>query len=253
MPDNRQRRLVQILGERGFCTPDELAQDVDVSSVTIRRDLAVLEEQGLVKRVHGGATLPDTSPLAKPLWWRIGERQEQKERIGQAVVSMLSAGQTVMLDAGSTCAAVARALPRALTLRVITHSLVNIDILTEKNAVELIAAGGTYSRELGAFVGPAAETQLAQYHADVSVLAAAHLNVDQGLVNNHTAEWTIKRTIHSHAARCILAVDSSKFGVRGLQSTVPIDELRCEIVTDSALDPAQRELFKQRGLKVIVV
>jgi len=191
--------------------------------------------------------------IAKPMSWREHERRDQKARIAAHVVSLFKRGQTVMLDAGSTCLAVAEAIPSRFAIRVITHSLPNMTALASKNAVELVGAPGTYDRELAAFVGPYAEAFLAQHHADISVLAAAHVNVDQGLVNNHTAEWTIKRTIHSHAGRCVLAIDSSKFGVPGLQSTIPMHELRCEIVTDSGLSDEQRRLFEERGVKVTVV
>jgi DeoR/GlpR family transcriptional regulator of sugar metabolism len=249
----RQRTILDTLGSCGFCSVEYLAQLIGISSVTIRRDLATLEAQGLIKRVHGGATLPESMALAKPMSWREHERREQKQRIAAHVVSLFKRGQTVMLDAGSTCLCVAEAIPSTLAIRVITHALPNMTALAGKSAVELVGISGSYDRDLAAFVGPSAEASLAQYHADISVLAAAHVNVDQGLVNNHTAEWTIKRTIHSHAERCVLAIDSSKFGVRGLQSTIPMDELRCEIVTDAGLSDDQRRLFGERGVKVTVV
>ena len=116
----------------------------------------------------------------------------------------------------------------------------------------MICIGGQYNRELGAFVGPQAERALSTFYADISFLAAAHVNIEQGLVNDHLHETTIKRTIHDHAGKCYLLADSTKFGVRGLQSTLTMDEFRGSIITDHGLPEDQATAFRDRGAHVLI-
>jgi len=253
MTSSRQQQIVGQLTSRGFCTVDELAKVVDISSVTMRRDLAALEADGVVVRVHGGAKLADSVALGIPYAWRRHQNEEQKRRVAEYAATLVKPGQTVFIDAGTTCALLSEALPETTRLRVVTHSVENALVLRQRQSIELICAGGRYERELGSSVGEITEQTLALFHADISFLAAAHINVDQGLVNNHLGERAIKRIIHNQCDTCYLLADSSKFGVHGVQSTLSFDEFRGAIVTDSGLGLDQQALFAGRGIRITLV
>jgi DeoR/GlpR family transcriptional regulator of sugar metabolism len=253
MSGNRHHQIIGYLTDKGFASVDELAQQVGISSVTIRRDLASLEADGVVKRVHGGATLADSVAFGIPYSWRRHQNADAKRAIAAHASSLVTQGQTVFLDAGTTCALLSELLPATIRARIITHSIENVLQLRAKPALEIIAAGGRYERELGSCIGDATEQTLGQFHADISFLAAAHVNAEQGLVNNHLGERAIKRIIHAQCNKCYLLVDSSKFGVHGVQSTVGIEEFRGEIITDSGLSDEQRKLFEARGVKLTIV
>ncbi len=253
MGGTRQQRIVGYLTNRGFASVDELAQHVGVSSVTVRRDLAALETEGVVARVHGGAKLADAVAFGIPYAWRRHQNTGAKQVIAAYAAGLVTQGQTVFLDAGTTCALLADRLPANRRLRVVTHSVENVVLLRAKPSIDIVFVGGQYERELGCCIGDAAEQVFRQFRADVSFLAAAHVNAEQGLVNNHLGERVIKRIIHDHCERCVLLVDSSKFGVHGVQTTVGIDEFRGEVLTDRGADAAQLEQFRSRGVTVTVV
>lgn len=248
MSAERRNRIYLYIGEKGFASAEELADTLDISAVTVRRDFQRLAKDGLIERVHGGARLLESSTFDTPYSFRHTQAVQAKQLIAEQAVTHLKSGQTLLLDAGTTCAAAAAAIPDHLHLRVVTHSLEALPVLAEKRFVEIISTGGQHNRDLGSFVGPLTEEILSRFHADVSFLAAAHLNVEQGLVNNHLAESTTKRRIHDQAVRCFLLVDHTKFGVPGFQTTLPLEEFRGTVITDAGLDARQRAQFEQRGV-----
>ncbi|MBD3240054.1 MAG: DeoR family transcriptional regulator [Chitinivibrionales bacterium] len=252
MSDERRNRIFRYISEKGFATADELSERLGASAVTIRRDFQRLEDARLIERVHGGARLTESATFDTPYSWRRSQQVEAKRAIGEYAVTLLRSGQALLLDAGSTCVAAAAAIPDDLHIRVVTHSVEALHVLHDKPNVEVVAIGGQLNRDLGSCVGPITEELLGRFHADVSFLGAAHVNAEQGLVNDHLAESTIKRLIHQNATACYLLVDHTKLGARGFQTTVPMRDFQGTIVTDSGVDTAQEQRLRERGVRVVV-
>lgn len=253
MSIERHKEIFEYISRNGFASADELAEHFNISAVTIRRDFIKMEKEQLIKKVHGGASLAASAVFSAPLQFRMRQNAERKKAIAEYAVSLIKRGETILLDAGSTCYYLAEVLPEHMNLRVITHSCENVAVLKTKQGIEVICSGGELDRSICAYVGPMTERFLREFYADKSFLAAAYINIEQGCVNNKITETTIKRLIYEHAKEQFLLVDSSKFGVRGFHCSIGIDEFKGTIITDKGLSKEQKTLFSQKGIALITV
>lgn len=249
----RHKEIFEYISRNGFATPDELAGCFNISAVTIRRDLINMEREQLIKKVHGGATLATSAVFSVPFQLRVRQNAESKKAIAKYAVSLIKRGETIFLDAGSTCYYLAEILPEHMNLRVITHSCENVSVLKAKQGIEVICSGGELDRSICAYVGPITERFLREFYADKSFLAAAYINIEQGCINNKITETTIKRLIYEQAKERFLLVDSSKFGVHGFHCSIGIDEFKGTIITDKGLSKEQKTLFSKKGISLITV
>lgn len=250
----RHREIFEYVSRKGFATADELAETLGISAVTIRRDFAKLDAEQLIRRVHGGVAARGAAVFTTPHAWRVHQNSEKKKRIGEYAASLVKNGDTLFLDAGSTCHYLATALPEGIQLRVITHCHELVAVLKEKRNIEVICAGGELVRSIGAYTGAITERTLRDFHADKSFLAASYLNIDQGCVNNQISEMPIKRIFYEQADERWVMADSSKFGVHGFHSSLGIDEFDAisAIITDNELPDEQAALFRDRGISLIL-
>lgn len=245
----RRSLLVEYLRRTGFATVDELAARSGASAITIRRDLTTLEEEGLVRRTHGGA-VPQAEGLgAVHIHVRLGEFPDRKRAIARFAAGLIEPNASLFLDAGSTCAALAEALPENRNLTVITHSVTVVNVLKRRAGVRLIALGGEFDAALDACLGPVTEMNLARFTIDQAFLGASGIDPRQGCVNNSVSETTIKQTVNRQVHRSVILADSSKFGAHGLYKTIPIEEVR-RLVSDDCATPAQIQALQAAGVQV---
>ena len=205
----RQRRIAQMLREQGRVEVLELARLLQVSEHTVRRDLVSLQDQGLLQRTHGGAVTLDTQRLG--LGDRAAVLPEAKAAVGRAAAALVEPGQTVVLDAGSTPLAMARALAvRPLT--VITSSLDVAAIFAGDPQVQIALTGGTWQRDNRALWGPAAIAMLANCRADWAVPGACAIDARLGVSAPDEADAALKRAMVACARRTLILGDHSKLG-----------------------------------------
>ena len=164
----RQRHVLDILSEQGQASITELAEKLQVSADTIRRDLTDLENQGLAQKNHGGAIALNLSAMNRQ--GRNTLLPETKQRLGKQVALQVPAGSTLFLDAGSTVMAVASFLRGPLT--VITTSLDIAQHFSDREDVELILLGGKWDQQQRLFAGSATLSLLSRYRADIAILGA---------------------------------------------------------------------------------
>lgn len=205
--EERRARIVKALREHGRMEVLALARLFDVSEHTIRRDLKQLHEQGMLQKTHGGAVMLDNTRLGFDA--RAALLPQTKDAIGRAAATLVEAGSTVILDAGSTTLALARAL-KARPITVITNSLDIAAVLDRDPAVQLIVTGGMWQSEARALRGTAARELLATCRADLAVLGACALDVRAGVTVADEDDAAIKRTMLAQAARTIVLADRSK-------------------------------------------
>ena len=205
----RQRRIAEILREQGRVEVLELARLLQVSEHTVRRDLLALQGQGLLQRTHGGAVTLDTQRLG--LGARSAVLAEAKAAVGRAAAALVEPGQTVVLDAGSTPLAMARALTvRPLT--VITSSLDVAALFADDPQVQIALTGGTWQPENRALWGPAAVAMLDNCRADWAVPGACAIDAMLGVSAPDEADAALKRAMVDCARRTLVLGDRSKLG-----------------------------------------
>jgi DeoR/GlpR family transcriptional regulator of sugar metabolism len=203
----RQRRIETMLHQHGRVEVLELARLLQVSEHTVRRDLLALQSQGVLQRTHGGAVTLNTSRLG--LAARADVLPDAKASVGRAAAALVEPGQTIVLDAGSTPIAMARALTvRPLT--VITSSLDIAAIFADDPRVQIALTGGTWQPANRALWGPAAVAMLQQCRADWAVPGACAIDARLGVSAPDEADAALKRAMIACARRTLILGDHSK-------------------------------------------
>lgn len=228
----RRDELLRILRDDGYLNVTSAATHLGVDSSTVRRDLARLDGLGLVRRSHGGA-LPLRDEAEEPYGVKIERLVPQKKAIGRLVASLIPDGSTVILDTGSTALMVARALSGHRDLTVITPDAQIAAELSLRPDVRLIVPGGELLAGTSALISQESVEAMSRYHVDFAIMAVDGVDLDVAS-NLNGAIVPMKRAIMNAAARTVLAVDHSKFGVRKLMTVAPVRAFD-EIVTDSDL------------------
>jgi DeoR/GlpR family transcriptional regulator of sugar metabolism len=227
-----------------------LAALVGASEMTIRRDLDVLERDGLLRRVRGAAVgmlTGEETPYAA----RSRQRTEAKRRIGAAVAELIDDGETVVLDGGSTTVEVARRLTdRRMT--VLPLSLHSADVLRSAAQVRLVLPGGDLRPGELAFVGPLTEHAFKVMRFDTLVLGCCGLSARNGVSAHDLAEGAVKKAAVDASARVVAAVDSTKFGRTAFGRVCPAEEIDV-LVTDEDAPSDEVSLLRDAGVEVRLV
>jgi DeoR family glycerol-3-phosphate regulon repressor len=226
----RQAAIVRALREQGACRIRELADQLQVSGETIRRDIIEMARDGLIRKVHGGAAAAD--PLQEPSFsQRMSTHAEAKQVIARLASAEVKNGDTLMLDTGSTTAFVAQALVNHRDLLVVTNSVDIARTLATRNGNRVYMAGGELRADDGAALGPTATDFIAQFHVHTAILSTGAIDIDEGLMDYDLAEAAFSRVVISRAERMIVVADHSKFGRRGLVGVCPLESVDL-LITD---------------------
>lgn len=244
----RQTAIMSEIASTGSCTVADLARRLDVSGETIRRDIKRMASQGLLRKVHGGATLP--GPLHEGSFeQRMTENADAKQAIARAAAAHIADGETLSLDAGSTTACVARALAGRRGLTVVTNSL---DIArTMAGASRVFMAGGELHAALGAGLGPAAAEFVSQFRVRTAFLSAGAIDAEDGLTDFDMAEAQFSRALIEAAERVIVVADHGKFGKRALVRACELDAIDM-LITDAPPPPDLAKRLDEAGVVVEV-
>lgn len=253
---HRSARQNAILGEvssTGSCTVAALARQLEVSGETIRRDIKRMASQGLLRKVHGGATLP--GPLHEPSFeQRMGEHASAKQAIARAAAAHVADGDTLAFDTGTTTAYVARALTGRRDLLIVTNSLEIGRTLAGRDvrgANRVLMAGGELQAELGAALGPTAVDFVGQFRVRTAFLSAGAIDAEDGLTDFDMAEALFSRALVEAAERVIVVADHSKFGKRALVRACDLDAIDM-LITDNAPPSDLAERLDEAGVVVEV-
>lgn len=236
----RQQRILLHLENYGQASVTDLAGLLEVSEDTIRRDLFGLAGQGLLQKTHGGAVALDVASLP-----RLARRRllpEVKTALGKAVAAQISAGSTVMLDAGLTTLAVAMALDVPVT--VITHSLDIAWTLAERTCVRVIVTGGLWDQRQRLLAGSGTTDVIRRYRADFAILGACAIHIEQGLTASEESDAEVKRAMLACSETHWLVSDHLKFGTFEPHFVAGLEEFDL-LFTDCPLVPIESALIKQ--------
>jgi DeoR/GlpR family transcriptional regulator of sugar metabolism len=225
LSEARRTLVADLLQSTGAVTVTDLQDRFGVSSMTARRDLAVLAERGLARRTHGGAVMPSIAAPENSFHQRLGDAPVAKERLAEAAYALLSPGETVFLDASSTTYFVARLIARrSLPVRVITNSLPVLHELSncDQPDTEVVAIGGTFRRLTCSYVGPAAIRAVRDHFADRLLLSVTGISPNGVLTEVDVLEAEVKRVMLQQAEHSVLLVDGSKLAARGRQALAQV-------------------------------
>jgi DeoR/GlpR family transcriptional regulator of sugar metabolism len=247
----RQSLLQQLLSQRGMSDMESLAAELQVSSSTVRRDLEALEQQGLVKRTHGGVIwVGDKSSGTRPYAFdqRMGYQLDAKRAIAKAARALVSPGQTVLIDGGTTTFYLAQEL-LGQPLQLVTNSLPIANLFLNDENVELILTGGLMYPRYGVLLGPTAEHILSTIHTKTLFLSVAGIH-NNALYNQNLLLVQSERKMMEQAQEVILLADSTKFGQQALARLGDLSEVDT-VVTDAALSPEHRKAITAAGCQLI--
>ena len=250
--EERQRAILELLRRDGRVLVVDLARQFHISQVTIRKDLDILHVKGQIHRTHGGALPARDGALEDPTL-REKEKLHRKEKlqIAAAAARMVSKGQVVILDSGTTTTAIARALRNFQNLTIITNA-VNIAAELSGSALEVILTGGSLRKNSFSLVGPLAEETLHKLHADVLFLGVDGFDVQYGVSTPNLLEAKVNRAMIEISKTAVAVCDSSKFGKRSLSLIAPTSSLQ-HVITDSGVPKADLSALKKSGVEVTVV
>jgi DeoR family glycerol-3-phosphate regulon repressor len=213
--NDRQGALLEMLRRERICSISGLAEALEVSTETVRRDIRLLAAKGLVVKSHGNVHWPDRRD-DQPLQRRMSENMAGKRLIADAVAREIADGESLLIDSGSTTIFVAEALRGHRNLTAITISAPIAQHLSQGSGNRVFLAGGEMRADDSAVFGPAALAFIEQFSVHTAIVSAAALSADQGLMDNHLCEAEICRALIKRAERVIVAADSSKFTAKGL-------------------------------------
>jgi DeoR/GlpR family transcriptional regulator of sugar metabolism len=248
LPDERQQIILERLARRGRVLAGDLAREFRTSEDTIRRDLREMAAAGKCRRVYGGA-LP-LSLASGPLAGRQAEAPERKAALGRAAAALVRPGQIVFFDAGSTNAAIARALPPGLGVVIATNAPDIAADLVGRPGVELIVIGGRVDPRSGAALGARALRDAREIRVDLAFLGACAVAAEAGVAAFDAEEAEFKRLIAERAKAVAAAVTTEKLGTTAPFAVAPISRL-AHLVVEADAPEGMLTLLRRAGVAVL--
>ncbi|MFH8371604.1 DeoR/GlpR family DNA-binding transcription regulator [Streptomyces sp. NPDC018031] len=246
---DRLTAITEALRDAERLSVAELAAITGCSEMTIRRDLEQLAGQGLVERYRGGARSLVLRGEEPPFSLRVREGVDAKARIAAEVARMIADGESVVLDSGTTCLEVARAVAdRPLTVMPLSLHAANV-LAGAPAAVTLLLPGGEARRGELAVTGPLAEASLAALRFDTAVIGCCGLTPGDGLTAYDLADAAVKRAAMASARRVIAVADGAKFSRTALAFVAPLDAIDA-VVTDASASPEDLAALRAAGVAV---
>ncbi len=251
LPEQRFSLLVEILQENQIGYLADLAHRLGVSINTLRRDLKQLEEQGLVRRIRGGAFYTKQADVEAPLDVRWREHTQEKKWIAVAAADLIEPDEIALLDAGSANLYLAKELRGKKRVTVVTCSLPVMWELRDDFQINLVGLGGELYRQEKYFHGPQVDQALAQLRADKLFLGIVSIEAEHGLSELHLAEIPLKRAMMEAAHERIVLADGSKVGHSSFFHLCAVSDVDM-LITDPSANPAEIAKLERAGLKVLV-
>jgi DeoR family fructose operon transcriptional repressor len=249
LAEERRNRLLELVRVRRFASLPELADALEVSESTVRRDVELLEEQGSARRIHGGVLYSGQSPklphfdALQPAYW------EQKRAIAQRAVGLVAPGDTVLLDGGSTTYEVARLLV-GRPLHVVTNSLPVANLFAADTSSDLVFVGGNLCPRTGVSQGPYADKMIAALRVRKTILSVAGVD-EAGYFNNNLLLVATEQAMMRAADEVIVVADSSKFGHQSLTHLCRLGDVQY-LVVDDGISARWREKVAAAGVQLLV-
>ncbi len=247
--EERLGRIRELIMQNGRVTVEELVERFGVSSVTIRKDLALLEESKVVMRTHGGAIQTKQTSNSLPFHTRLKEKSPIKKRIAEAAAAHVTDGEVIFIDASTTVYEMCPFLTGRHGLTVLTTSLSSAYWLATNSMVEVVVVGGTVKRESFGLVGGALEDVARQWRIGKAFMGCWGLTLTEGLTDTPRELVAQKRIVTGYARTVYALADSTKWGQISLESFCRIENTHT-IISDPDAPAEMQEQIRALGVKV---
>lgn len=246
---SRQAQILEIITENGKTEVSRLAELLGVSQVTIRKDLAALEEKGILRREHGSALLFSGEDIGS----RIAYHYDCKRRIAQAAAAMVSDGETVMIESGSCCALLAEALTATRRdVTIVTNSAFIAGYVRRGTGAKIILLGGDFQNEAQVMVGPMLRQCAENFFVDKLFVGADGYIDSYGFTGSDMRRAEAVRDMARQAAQVIVLTESQKFSQKGTVALLPIRQIKT-VVTDNAIPSSAADALQQNDVHLLCI
>ncbi|MEO8518575.1 MAG: DeoR/GlpR family DNA-binding transcription regulator [Dermatophilaceae bacterium] len=249
--EERQQHILEHARAAGRVEVNALAEALDVTPETVRRDLTILERHGVLRRVHGGAIPVERLGFEPGIETRSERFVAEKERIAKAALAHLPVEGTVLLDAGTTTLRLAEQLPRDRELTIVTNSLGIAALVAQHQNLSLYLLGGRVRGRTLAAVGSWVTSALSGVFVDVAFIGTNGLSVQHGLTTPDQSEAASKRAMINAARRSVVLADHTKIGVDHFSRFADLSDIAA-LITDSGLDPETAAEIEAEGPEVVL-
>lgn len=251
----RLKEIIEILNKKGEVSVKEIAQKLIISEMTVRRDLSYLEEEGLIRRTHGGATLLDNFQINDDNQYLIGKEIDknvrQKSLIGLKAVSMIKEGETIGFDIGTTVPFIAKYLDRNIKISAVCVTFECAIELYNKKNINLILTGGVLHRDSDVFDSYEGIELLKKIRTDKIFVSAGGIDDKLGLTCYHDFHVKIKKIMMSSSKKKILVADSSKFDNVKPSYFADLKDIDA-IITDENIPQKYKNILSELGIELII-
>lgn len=241
-----------MLRNNGIVSVNDLSKQLDVSSVTIRKDLGFLEEKKLLFRAHGSAIPIDPYIEDRHVQEKEKQYPDEKKRIAQKAAELIVPNDAIIIASGTTVLALAREISTDENITVLTSALNVANALLRGKNIEIIQLGGILRKSSASVVGDYAQNMLANFSCSKLFIGVDGIDLGYGLTTTNFMEANLNKCMMEAAQKIIVLTDSSKFGRRGFGKICELDVVD-HIITDSKVSPKIVEELQNRGIEVTVV
>lgn len=249
----RRRVILDELRENGKADINDLAESLGVSSMTVRRDLKKLADNGTVTISQGVAVLNDGALQEYAMEFKHRCNSEEKRRIAKKAFELVNEGESVFLDSGTTVKELALLMSRMRNINVMTHSLLAANSICHlKENSRVIMCPGEFREMSQAYMGPLTDDFIQGFQIDLLFLSAEGVSLDGGITVIDVLDGHTKRTLIRQARRTVCMLDSSKFEKSYFYHIAPLESIDM-MITDTGLDDEVFEEYLQAGVNVIRV
>lgn len=246
----RHRRILDLVQTHGSIRTVEVAQSLEVTEETVRRDFEKLEAEGQLTRAHGGAVRVEANRRDLPLSSRETENVQEKRAIARAALPFIQPGDTILFDASSTVFELARILPDMAVI-VLTPALKVAVELTQHSSVQVVLIGGVVSRRSLSCQGPLADQALECYHVQKAFLSCRGVDAERGLSEANDEQARMKRRMIGLADHTYLMADHSKLGLKSSFFFAKPGEAGT-LITDREPEEALRSVLRSSGTSIVL-
>ena len=244
----RRDRIRDLVRVGGVARVEDLRRNLKVSVATIRRDLEILEEEGKVKRVHGGAVSMESRLEESVFDDKTNQASKQKKKIAQVALTLVGQEESVFLDGGSTTLFLARLLKQRTDITVVTNSVRAMEELADSGP-RVIFTGGEFRRISQTMVGPLSTAVLEQVRVDKAFMGTMGFCLKNGITTTDPNEAYLKRMVAEHAGQVILLADSTKADKVSFARVSDWDQVDM-LISDQAIPKHFTKTLRKRGIKV---
>lgn len=245
--------MISLLTDSGFLQVGEISQKLDISPITVRRDLLELEKEGICIRKRGGAISRSRSATMElPYAIKQVQNPEVKKKIAEAALQFVESGDSVILDSGSTTFALATRLVTKRHLYVVTNDLYVASKLATNPDINTICTGGSVRPNVFSLQGSLAESCFSNLKVDTTFLGADAVHDDGCVYNVNIEEVAIKQRMIRAATQVILLTDSTKFQIHGFAKVCELSAIDV-VITDEGITPDQKEMIRSRIKKDLII